>query len=178
MTIRHDSQSASGNGASIGSVKRPRKERTNSTNSTIDESSQAPAGGEESTDGQKPKLKRSSMAARNDPQGSAARSDAAERDIVSDQAFIETIGQIMQGVCESTMQGLLSLTPSSSISRMLQWNQDLSNSHRPLQSQPDRKSHRALLPQPLQPLFPRLPTTAPVDATLAHRLQQSFSLRI
>ncbi|KAF9297522.1 hypothetical protein BGZ88_009783 [Linnemannia elongata] len=81
MTIRHDSQSASGSGASIGSVKRPRKERTNSTNSTTDESSQAPAGGEESTDGQKPKLKRSSMAARNDPPGSAARSDAAERDI-------------------------------------------------------------------------------------------------
>lgn len=99
MTIRHDSQSASGSGASIGSVKRPRKERTNSTNSTTDESSQAPAGGEESTEGQKPKLKRSSMAARNDPQGSAARSDAAERDIVSAQALLEIIGQIMQGVC-------------------------------------------------------------------------------
>ncbi|KAF9912267.1 hypothetical protein EC991_000158 [Linnemannia zychae] len=80
MTIRHDSQSASGNGASVGSVKRPRKERTNSTNSTYDETSQAPAGGEDSANAQKPKLKRSSMAARNDPQDSAARSEAPERD--------------------------------------------------------------------------------------------------
>ncbi|KAG0381067.1 hypothetical protein BGX24_012201 [Mortierella sp. AD032] len=80
MTIRHDSQSASGTGASIGSVKRPRKERTTSTNSTNDESSQAPAGGEDSSSVQKPKLKRSSMAARNDPQDAAARSDVAELD--------------------------------------------------------------------------------------------------
>ncbi|KAG0257305.1 hypothetical protein BGZ95_005280, partial [Linnemannia exigua] len=80
MTIRHDSQSTSGTGASIGSVKRPRKERTTSTNSTNDESSQAPAGGEDSSSAQKPKLKRSSMAARNDPQDSAARSDVAEPD--------------------------------------------------------------------------------------------------
>lgn len=91
MTIRHDSQSASGSNASVGSVKRPRKERTNSTNSTTDEPIQAPAGGEDSTNAQKPKLKRSSMAARNDPQDSVTRSDAVERDSVSAQALLKSL---------------------------------------------------------------------------------------
>ncbi|KAF9097803.1 hypothetical protein BGX23_007899 [Mortierella sp. AD031] len=86
MTIRHDSQSASGSGAAVGSVKRQRKERTSSTNSTNDdlgESSrqgQAPVGGDEGSSGQKPKLKRSSMAARNEPQDFTSRSDAPDTD--------------------------------------------------------------------------------------------------
>ncbi|KAF9934280.1 hypothetical protein FBU30_002698 [Linnemannia zychae] len=77
MTIRHDSQS--GPGSSIGSVKRPRKERTNSTNSThssTEESGQTTTVSEEGANTQKLKLKRSSMAARNDPQDLPARSDA------------------------------------------------------------------------------------------------------
>jgi hypothetical protein len=80
MTIRHDSQSTSGSAVTVGPVKRPRKERTSATHSTNDETSQAPAGGEDSTNVQKPKLKRSSMAARNDPQ------DSAERITVSSKA--------------------------------------------------------------------------------------------
>ncbi|KAF9154752.1 hypothetical protein BG015_012077 [Linnemannia schmuckeri] len=93
MTIRHDSQSTSGSGVSIGSVKRPRKERTNSTNLTTEESSQASVGGEDSSNGQKPKLKRSSMAARSnavEPEIDAAMESGSQQ---QPSASAESTGQ-------------------------------------------------------------------------------------
>lgn len=79
MTIRHDSQ---GSGApSVGSVKRPRKERTQSSSSDaghVVPSTGAAVVDEEST-GQRTKLKRSSMAARNSFQDTAISADITER---------------------------------------------------------------------------------------------------
>ncbi|KAF9987371.1 hypothetical protein BGZ75_000681 [Mortierella antarctica] len=79
MTIRHDSQ---GSGApSVGSVKRPRKERTQSSSSDMGQA--VPSTGatvvEEESTGQKTKLKRSSMAARNGFQDPAVSVDVTER---------------------------------------------------------------------------------------------------
>ncbi|KAF9286850.1 hypothetical protein BGZ68_002509 [Mortierella alpina] len=78
MTIRHDSQ---GSGApSVGSVKRPRKERTQSSSSDtghVVPSTGAAVVDEEST-GQRTKLKRSSMAARNSFQDTAISADITE----------------------------------------------------------------------------------------------------
>ncbi|KAF9568600.1 hypothetical protein EC968_002902 [Mortierella alpina] len=79
MTIRHDSQ---GSGApSVGSVKRPRKERTHSSSSDIGQA--VPSIGavavEEESSGQRTKLKRSSMAARNGIQDTAISTEVTER---------------------------------------------------------------------------------------------------
>lgn len=87
MTIRHESQPAVA--PTIGSVKRPRKDR--SAPSTDDVPRESPASGEqqraEETSGFKTKLKRSSMAVRNENQDADSSFDRTEADPTVNKAL-------------------------------------------------------------------------------------------